>query len=162
MAEIAGVDLMDDIRLDVQEAREAPTAHPQWEFEVILFYYFISNFYQSARVALTKITGFLGNFPQIIPYCVSECEPKLLQKGNISAQILDIISLRMRVAMRRVRRLLRRVNMPPTTITKTNQTEGRSRLFSDKFFDEIHVSRDCTTLYFYVSKAYKGCNSDFV
>ena len=25
---------MDDIRLDVQEAREAPTAHPQWEFEV--------------------------------------------------------------------------------------------------------------------------------
>merc|ERR1719310_1593493 len=28
-----GVDLMDDIRLDVQEAREAPTAHPQWEFE---------------------------------------------------------------------------------------------------------------------------------
>ena len=23
-----------DIRLDVQEAREAPTAHPQWEFEV--------------------------------------------------------------------------------------------------------------------------------
>ena len=29
-----GVDLMDDIRLDVQEAREAPTAHPQWEFEV--------------------------------------------------------------------------------------------------------------------------------
>merc|ERR1719431_1866881 len=28
-----GVDLMDDIRLDVQEAREAPTAHPQWKFE---------------------------------------------------------------------------------------------------------------------------------
>ena len=25
---------MDDIRLDVQEAREAPTAHPQQEFEV--------------------------------------------------------------------------------------------------------------------------------
>merc|ERR1719491_1456338 len=28
-----GVDLLEDIRLDVQEAREAPTAHPQWEFE---------------------------------------------------------------------------------------------------------------------------------
>ena len=34
LAQSAGVDLMDDIRLDVQEAREAPTAHPQWEFEV--------------------------------------------------------------------------------------------------------------------------------
>lgn len=29
-----GVDLMDDIKLDVQEAREAPTDHPQWDFEV--------------------------------------------------------------------------------------------------------------------------------
>jgi len=28
-----GVDLLEDIRLDVQEAREAITAHPQWEFE---------------------------------------------------------------------------------------------------------------------------------
>lgn len=28
-----GVDLLEDIRLEVQEAREAPTAHPQWEFE---------------------------------------------------------------------------------------------------------------------------------
>ena len=37
---LTGVDLMDDIRLDVQEAREAPTAHPQWEFEVILFQLF--------------------------------------------------------------------------------------------------------------------------
>ena len=71
----------------------------------------------------------------------------------------------MRVVMRRVRRLLRRVNMPPTTITRTIPTEQESRqgLFSDKFYNEIHnVSRDCTTLYFYVSKAYKGCNSDLV
>jgi len=29
-----GVDLMEDIKLDVQEAREAPTDHPQWDFEV--------------------------------------------------------------------------------------------------------------------------------
>lgn len=28
-----GVDLMDDIKLDVKEAREAPVDHPQWEFE---------------------------------------------------------------------------------------------------------------------------------
>ena len=28
-----GVDLNEDIKLDVQEAREAPTEHPQWEFE---------------------------------------------------------------------------------------------------------------------------------
>ncbi len=28
-----GVDLQEDIKLDVQEAREAPTEHPQWEFE---------------------------------------------------------------------------------------------------------------------------------
>ena len=41
---LAGVDLMDDIRLDVQEAREAPTAHPQWEFEVILFVIFHQSF----------------------------------------------------------------------------------------------------------------------
>ena len=30
-----GVDLMEDIKLDVQEAREARTDHPQWDFEVI-------------------------------------------------------------------------------------------------------------------------------
>ncbi len=29
-----GLDLQEDIKLDVQEAREAPTEHPQWEFEV--------------------------------------------------------------------------------------------------------------------------------
>jgi translocation protein SEC63 len=28
-----GVDVQEDIKLDVQEAREAPTEHPQWEFE---------------------------------------------------------------------------------------------------------------------------------
>ena len=28
-----GVDCHDDIKLDVQKAREAPTEHPQWEFE---------------------------------------------------------------------------------------------------------------------------------
>jgi len=28
-----GLDLLDDIKLDVKEAREAPTEHPQWEFE---------------------------------------------------------------------------------------------------------------------------------
>ena len=28
-----GLDLNEDIKLDVQEAREAPTEHPQWEFE---------------------------------------------------------------------------------------------------------------------------------
>jgi len=28
-----GCDLLEDIKLDVQEAREAPTEHPQWEFE---------------------------------------------------------------------------------------------------------------------------------
>ncbi len=28
-----GMDFMEDIKLDVQEAREAPTEHPQWEFE---------------------------------------------------------------------------------------------------------------------------------
>jgi len=28
-----GVDLMEDIKLDVQEAREARTDHPQWDFE---------------------------------------------------------------------------------------------------------------------------------
>merc|ERR1712098_287729 len=28
-----GVDLLEDIKLDVQEAREAPTEHPQWEWE---------------------------------------------------------------------------------------------------------------------------------
>lgn len=27
------MDLMEDIKLDVHEAREAPTEHPQWEFE---------------------------------------------------------------------------------------------------------------------------------
>lgn len=26
-----GFDLMEDIKLDVQEAREIPTAHPQWD-----------------------------------------------------------------------------------------------------------------------------------
>ena len=34
-----GVDLMDDIKLDVKEAREAPVDHPQWEFEVIISSY---------------------------------------------------------------------------------------------------------------------------
>lgn len=29
-----GLDVLDDIKLDVKEAREAPTEHPQWEFEV--------------------------------------------------------------------------------------------------------------------------------
>ena len=29
-----GLDHVDDIKLDVKEAREAPTEHPQWEFEV--------------------------------------------------------------------------------------------------------------------------------
>jgi len=28
-----GADYQEDIKLDVQEAREAPTEHPQWEFE---------------------------------------------------------------------------------------------------------------------------------
>jgi len=28
-----GCDLLEDIKLDVQEARQAPTEHPQWEFE---------------------------------------------------------------------------------------------------------------------------------
>lgn len=28
-----GLDLLEDIKLDVKEAREAPTEHPQWEFE---------------------------------------------------------------------------------------------------------------------------------
>ena len=28
-----GHDLLEDIKLDVKEAREAPTEHPQWEFE---------------------------------------------------------------------------------------------------------------------------------
>jgi translocation protein SEC63 len=28
-----GIDVQEDIKLDVQEAREAPTEHPQWEFE---------------------------------------------------------------------------------------------------------------------------------
>ena len=28
-----GVDLMEDIKLDVQEAREARIDHPQWDFE---------------------------------------------------------------------------------------------------------------------------------
>ena len=28
-----GADMLEDIKLDVQEAREAPTEHPQWEFE---------------------------------------------------------------------------------------------------------------------------------
>ena len=40
--------------------------------------------------------------------------------------------------------------------------EVKTRTFSDKFYNEIHVSRDCTMLYFYVSKAYKGCNSNLV
>eukprot|EP00096_Caligus_rogercresseyi_P004655 TRINITY_DN1903_c0_g1_i1.p1 TRINITY_DN1903_c0_g1~~TRINITY_DN1903_c0_g1_i1.p1 ORF type:complete len:794 (-),score=298.87 TRINITY_DN1903_c0_g1_i1:332-2713(-) len=29
----SGLDIQEDIKLDVQEAREAPTEHPQWEFE---------------------------------------------------------------------------------------------------------------------------------
>ena len=28
-----GADMLEDIKLDVHEAREAPTEHPQWEFE---------------------------------------------------------------------------------------------------------------------------------
>lgn len=28
-----GMDFQEDIKLDVQEARAAPTEHPQWEFE---------------------------------------------------------------------------------------------------------------------------------
>ena len=28
-----GMDYQEDIKLDVQEARAAPTEHPQWEFE---------------------------------------------------------------------------------------------------------------------------------
>ena len=28
-----GVDVQEDIKLEVAEAREAPTEHPQWEFE---------------------------------------------------------------------------------------------------------------------------------
>ena len=32
-----GLDLLEDIKLDVKEAREAPTEHPQWEFEVTIF-----------------------------------------------------------------------------------------------------------------------------
>ena len=28
-----GMDFQEDIKLDVKEAREAVTAHPQWEFE---------------------------------------------------------------------------------------------------------------------------------
>lgn len=28
-----GVDVQEDIKLEVCEAREAPTEHPQWEFE---------------------------------------------------------------------------------------------------------------------------------
>jgi translocation protein SEC63 len=34
-----GLDLQEDIKLDVQEAREAPTEHPQWEFEVLALLY---------------------------------------------------------------------------------------------------------------------------
>ena len=29
-----GMDYMEDIKLDVQEAREAVTEHPQWDFEI--------------------------------------------------------------------------------------------------------------------------------
>ena len=28
-----GIDVAQDIKLEVKEAREAPTEHPQWEFE---------------------------------------------------------------------------------------------------------------------------------
>ena len=28
-----GMDFMEDIKLDVKEAREVPKEHPQWEFE---------------------------------------------------------------------------------------------------------------------------------
>ena len=42
-----GLDHVDDIKLDVKEAREAPTEHPQWEFEVsrnteFFFYIYIA------------------------------------------------------------------------------------------------------------------------
>ena len=42
-----GLDLLEDIKLDVKEAREAPTEHPQWEFEVTIFnntIYFNNNY----------------------------------------------------------------------------------------------------------------------
>ena len=35
-----GLDVLDDIKLDVKEAREAPTEHPQWEFEVCMAFFF--------------------------------------------------------------------------------------------------------------------------
>ena len=51
-----GVDLMDDIKLDVKEAREAPVDHPQWEFEVSDLCPLILNFIPTTILAITEIT----------------------------------------------------------------------------------------------------------